>query len=75
MSIAGGFGLYGHQWWLGSSLRSAVGINAKGVSVAQVAKITKAFTDAGVLVHAYLMYGFLVKPPKKLLMPWNMSDS
>ena len=30
----------------------------KGVSVAQVAKITKAFTDAGVLVHAYLMYGF-----------------
>jgi len=30
----------------------------KGVSIAQVAKITKAFTDAGVLVHAYLMYGF-----------------
>jgi len=30
----------------------------KGVSVAQVAKITKAFTDAGVLVHAYLMHGF-----------------
>ena len=30
----------------------------KGVSVAQVAKITKAFTDAGILVHAYLMYGF-----------------
>lgn len=30
----------------------------KGVSVEQVAKITKAFTDAGILVHAYLMYGF-----------------
>jgi len=30
----------------------------KGVSVAQVAKITKSFTDAGILVHAYLMYGF-----------------
>lgn len=30
----------------------------KGVSVAQVARVTKAFTDAGVLVHAYLMYGF-----------------
>ncbi|WP_198942660.1 B12-binding domain-containing radical SAM protein [Methyloprofundus sedimenti] len=30
----------------------------KGVSVAQVARITKAFADAGVLVHAYLMYGF-----------------
>jgi radical SAM superfamily enzyme YgiQ (UPF0313 family) len=30
----------------------------KGVSVDQVARVTKAFTDAGVLVHAYLMYGF-----------------
>ena len=30
----------------------------KGVSVEQVAKVTHAFTDAGILVHAYLMYGF-----------------
>ena len=30
----------------------------KGVSIAQVAKITKAFADTGILVHAYLMYGF-----------------
>jgi hypothetical protein len=30
----------------------------KGVSVEQVARVTKGFTDAGVLVHAYLMYGF-----------------
>ena len=30
----------------------------KGVSVQQVARVTKAFSDAGVLVHAYLMYGF-----------------
>lgn len=30
----------------------------KGVSVKQVARVTKAFTDAGILVHAYLMYGF-----------------
>jgi len=30
----------------------------KGVSVAQVARITKAFADANILVHAYLMYGF-----------------
>ena len=30
----------------------------KGVSVEQVAKVTKGFADAGVLVHAYLMYGF-----------------
>jgi Radical SAM superfamily len=30
----------------------------KGVSVEQVARVTHAFSEAGVLVHAYLMYGF-----------------
>ena len=30
----------------------------KGVTVAQVAQVARAFTEAGVLVHAYLMYGF-----------------
>ena len=30
----------------------------KGVSVEQVAKVTKAFTDNGIYVHSYLMYGF-----------------
>ncbi|MEC5398432.1 B12-binding domain-containing radical SAM protein [Uliginosibacterium sp. H1] len=30
----------------------------KGVSVDQVARVTSAFTEAGILVHAYLMYGF-----------------
>ena len=30
----------------------------KGVTVAQVARVARAFSDAGVLVHAYLMYGF-----------------
>ena len=30
----------------------------KGVSVKQVAQVTKGFSDAGILVHAYLMYGF-----------------
>lgn len=30
----------------------------KGVSVAQVARVTRAFSEAGILVHAYLMYGF-----------------
>ncbi len=30
----------------------------KGVTVDQVARVTKAFADQGVLVHAYLMYGF-----------------
>jgi hypothetical protein len=30
----------------------------KGVTVAQVAKVNRNFTDAGIMVHAYLMYGF-----------------
>jgi hypothetical protein len=30
----------------------------KGVTVEQVAKVTRAFQEAGVFVHAYLMYGF-----------------
>ncbi len=30
----------------------------KGVTVAQAARTAKAFSEAGVLVHAYLMYGF-----------------
>jgi radical SAM superfamily enzyme YgiQ (UPF0313 family) len=30
----------------------------KGVSVDQVARVTHAFTESGILVHAYLMYGF-----------------
>ncbi|WP_298826158.1 radical SAM protein [uncultured Piscinibacter sp.] len=30
----------------------------KGVSVEQVARVTRAFSESGILVHAYLMYGF-----------------
>lgn len=30
----------------------------KGVTVAQVARVSKAFTESGIMVHAYLMYGF-----------------
>ena len=30
----------------------------KGVTVAQVARVTRNFTQAGIMVHAYLMYGF-----------------
>ncbi|MBP1650070.1 MAG: Radical domain protein [Bacteroidetes bacterium] len=30
----------------------------KGITVAQVAQVNKHFTEAGVMVHAYLMYGF-----------------
>ena len=35
-----------------------LGLIDKGVSVAQAARVTAAFSAAGVLVHAYLMYGF-----------------
>jgi hypothetical protein len=30
----------------------------KGVTVAQVAEVTRNFTEAGIMVHAYLMYGY-----------------
>jgi hypothetical protein len=30
----------------------------KGITVAQVARVSKNFTEAGIMVHAYLMYGF-----------------
>lgn len=30
----------------------------KGITVAQVAKVSRHFTEAGIMVHAYLMYGF-----------------
>ena len=30
----------------------------KGVTVEQVAKVTRNFTEAGVMVHSYLMYGY-----------------
>jgi radical SAM superfamily enzyme YgiQ (UPF0313 family) len=30
----------------------------KGITVSQVAKVNRNFTEAGIMVHAYLMYGF-----------------
>lgn len=30
----------------------------KGITVSQVAKVSQHFNDAGIMVHAYLMYGF-----------------
>jgi radical SAM superfamily enzyme YgiQ (UPF0313 family) len=35
-----------------------LGLMNKGVTVEQVARVTRAFADAGIMVHAYLMYGF-----------------
>jgi len=30
----------------------------KGITISQVAKVNKHFTESGIMVHAYLMYGF-----------------
>jgi radical SAM superfamily enzyme YgiQ (UPF0313 family) len=30
----------------------------KGISVEQVAKVTRNFTESGIMIHAYLMYGY-----------------
>jgi len=35
-----------------------LGLINKGVTVEQVAKVTRNFTEAGIMVHAYLMYGY-----------------
>jgi len=35
-----------------------LGLIQKGITVAQVAKVNRNFTEAGIMVHAYLMYGF-----------------
>ncbi|HKO82522.1 MAG TPA: radical SAM protein, partial [Chitinophagaceae bacterium] len=35
-----------------------LGLIQKGITVDQVAKVNKHFTEAGIMVHAYLMYGF-----------------
>lgn len=39
----------------------------KGVTVAQVARVAQAFTEAGVMVHAYLMYGFPTETEQETL--------
>jgi radical SAM superfamily enzyme YgiQ (UPF0313 family) len=39
----------------------------KGVTLAQVARVTQGFTEAGILVHAYLMYGFPTQTAQETL--------
>ncbi|MFZ4542968.1 MAG: B12-binding domain-containing radical SAM protein [Saprospiraceae bacterium] len=39
----------------------------KGVSVAQVARVAEAFTASGIMVHAYLMYGFPTQTAKETI--------
>ncbi len=35
-----------------------LGLIQKGITVAQVARVNRNFSEAGIMVHAYLMYGF-----------------
>jgi hypothetical protein len=35
-----------------------LGLIQKGITIAQVASVNKNFTEAGIMIHAYLMYGF-----------------
>lgn len=35
-----------------------LGLIQKGITVAQVARVNRHFSEAGIMVHAYLMYGF-----------------
>ncbi|MCA8831767.1 B12-binding domain-containing radical SAM protein [Hymenobacter pini] len=39
----------------------------KGVTIAQVARVTDGFTQAGIMVHAYLMYGFPTETAQETL--------
>lgn len=39
----------------------------KGVSVEQVARVTRAFTDSGIMVHAYLIYGYATQTMQETL--------
>ena len=39
----------------------------KGVTVEQVARVTKAFQDAGIKVHAYLIYGFATETEQETI--------
>jgi hypothetical protein len=39
----------------------------KGVTVAQVAQVANAFTESGIMVHAYLMYGFPTQTAKETI--------
>ncbi len=44
-----------------------LGMINKGVSVAKVTKVTNNFTQAGIMVHAYLMYGFPTQTAKETI--------
>lgn len=37
----------------------------KGITVEQVARVNRYFTEAGIMVHAYLMYGFPTQTPQE----------
>jgi len=44
-----------------------LGLIQKGITLAQVAKVNKHFTEAGIMVHAYLMYGFPTQTVQEMI--------
>ena len=44
-----------------------LGLINKGVSLEQVAKVTDNFTQVGIMVHAYLMYGFPTETTQEII--------
>ena len=44
-----------------------LGLMKKGITVVQAARVTHALTRAGIMVHAYLMYGFPTETPEETL--------
>lgn len=44
----------------------------KGVTVAQVARVAHDFTRAGIMVHAYLMYGFPTQTEQETIDSWEV---
>lgn len=44
----------------------------KGVTVAQVARVAHDFTRAGIMIHAYLMYGFPTQTDQETIDSWEV---
>jgi len=57
LKAAGCIGISGGLEVAGDRLLALI---QKGITVAQVARVNKNFTEAGIMVHAYLMYGFTI---------------
>jgi len=67
LADSGCIAVSGASRWLPTTSQA----HAKGRLGGAGGGVTHAFSDAGILVHAYLMYGFRRKPCRTRSMPWN----